>query len=436
MAGGYQAYPEYKDSGVEWFHEVPINWAQSRLKFLSLINMGQSPSSEDCNQHGLGIPFLQGNAEFGDIYPKAINYCQKPRKTSDQGDLLFSVRAPVGALNRSDKKYGIGRGLCAIKPLEKISRQFLWWLIPVLKNELITVSTGSTFDAVSVEQVSNVRIFWPDLISEQLQIATFLNHETAKIDTLIEKQQRLISLLKEKRQAVISHAVTKGLNPDAPMKDSGVEWLGQVPAHWGVIKGGYIGQLFGSDAVSESHITEEGTYQFLKVSDLDTDGFDISSKHWFISEDVSSFYQYKKDYIVFPKRGAAIFTNKVNIVREYSVVDPNLMGWKINSNFIIEFVAYVLKCRGLTDIADVSTVPQINNKHIAPEKFPTPPKHEQQQIVEFLYSETAKIDTLIEKTQYSIELSKERRTALISAAVTGKIDVRNWQPPSNDGNTQ
>ena len=227
----YQAYPDYKDSGVEWFGSVPAPWISTRLKFEALINMGQSPNSDDCNQDGFGLPFLQGNAEFGDRSPSPKQYCDIPRKIATEGQLLFSVRAPVGALNIADQKYGIGRGLCAIASNERIASDFLWWLIPVVKSELNSVSTGSTFEAVSAEQVENVVFFRPS-ICEQEKIANFLDHETAKIDTLIEKQQQLIKLLKEKRQAVISHAVTKGLNPNAPMRDSGVEWLGEVPKHW------------------------------------------------------------------------------------------------------------------------------------------------------------------------------------------------------------
>ena len=229
----YQAYPDYKDSGVEWFGSVPAPWISTRLKFEALINMGQSPNSDDCNQDGFGLPFLQGNAEFGDRSPSPKQYCDIPRKIATEGQLLFSVRAPVGALNIADQKYGIGRGLCAIASNERIASDFLWWLIPVVKSELNSVSTGSTFEAVSVEQVENVVFFRPSIF-EQEKIANFLDNETTKIDTLIEKQQQLIKLLKEKRQAVISHAVTKGLNPNVPMRDSGVEWLGEVPEHWKV----------------------------------------------------------------------------------------------------------------------------------------------------------------------------------------------------------
>jgi type I restriction enzyme, S subunit len=128
--------------------------------------------------------------------------------------------------------------------------------------------------------------------------------------------------------------------------------------------------------------------------------------------------------VVFPKRGAAIFLNKVNIVDRPALIDPNLMGWEIGKRAIPGFVAYALKSRRLNELADVSTVPQIHNKHIGPERFPVPPLAEQREIVNFLSAETAKLDALADEAQKAIDLLQERRTALISAAVTGQIDVR------------
>ncbi|MDF5068489.1 restriction endonuclease subunit S, partial [Vibrio parahaemolyticus] len=201
------------------------------MKNISYVNMGQSPNSEDCNDVGNGVPFLQGNAEFGRKTPSPKQFCEVAKKNAKPGDFLFSVRAPVGAVNIANQLYGIGRGLCAIRPSSDVINEYLWWVLQISKVQFDAISTGSTFEAVSAEQVNNFSLALPSR-TEQKIIAAFLDYETARIDQLIAKQQQLIELLKEKRQAVISHAVTKGLNPNAPMKDSGVEWLGQVPEHW------------------------------------------------------------------------------------------------------------------------------------------------------------------------------------------------------------
>jgi type I restriction enzyme S subunit len=233
-----------------------------------------------------------------------------------------------------------------------------------------------------------------------------------------------MALLKEKRQAVISHAVTRGLNPDAPMKPSGIEWLGEVPVHWEVLKGSLIGTLFGSEQVPEESVCDEGELPFIKVGSMSSDSFSIESWDWFVDRAVAGRYRPRSGFIVFPKRGAAIFNNKVNVVDRPALIDPNLMGWEIGGRAVTAFIAYALKARKIDELADVSTVPQINNKHIAPERFPVPSIPEQREIVDFLDKELSTLDTLTTEAQRAIALLQERRTALISAAVTGQIDVR------------
>ena len=205
-------------------------------------------------------------------------------------------------------------------------------------------------------------------------------------------------------------------------KDSGVEWLGEVPSHWDVKKGGYIGTLFGSESISDSSVVNDGLLPYLKVDSLDLNSFNLKKIEWYVSKEHAARCKKKNSYIVFPKRGAAIFTNKVNIVRVYSVVDPNLMGWQIAPSGNLRFIAYALSARTLTDLADTSTVPQINNKHINPTKFPFPNLREQTIIASFLDRETQKIDELITKQQRLIDLLKEKRQAVISHAVTKGIN--------------
>jgi type I restriction enzyme S subunit len=204
----WKRYPAYKDSGVEWLGEIPSHWEVKRLKFISFLTMGQSPNSEDYNHNGYGAPFLQGNAEFGSRNPEPKVFCYTANKYAEKGDILISVRAPVGALNEADKKYGIGRGLCSIRSKEfLLFRGFAWFLLEVVKVQLNLVSTGSTYEAVAVADVSNLICSLPPP-SEQQAIAQFLDRETAKIDTLIAKTRNSIEKLKEYRTALISAAVT------------------------------------------------------------------------------------------------------------------------------------------------------------------------------------------------------------------------------------
>ncbi|MGW8157394.1 MAG: restriction endonuclease subunit S [Desulfoprunum sp.] len=411
------------------------------MKFLVAVNMGQSPSSEDCNQDGFGLPFLQGNAEFGKLWPIAVNYCHIPRKIADPGDLLLSVRAPVGALNIADQVYGIGRGLCSLRVFDILSRSYLWWLIPILKTELDTVSTGSTFEAVSVEQVRNVEIYLPCSTSEQETIAKFLDYEIAKIDALISKQQQLIALLKEKRQAVISHAVTKGLNPDAPMNDSGIEWLGEVPAHWEALKIRYVAKLESGHTPSRrvSEYWENCTIPWVTLTDV----WQLrSGKQIYISmtnEKVSQIGLNNSSARLLPS-GTVILSRTASvgfcgIMKGCMATSQDFANWICPENKILPEYLYfsLLAMKGeFQRLMMGSTHKTIYMPDISELKCALPPFGEQRTIVDNLLDRIGHFDIAEEKADQAIALLKERRTALISAAVTGKIDVRDWQPPPSN----
>ena len=199
-----------KDSGVEWLGEIPEHWEITRLKHISAVVMGQSPASEDCNLDSNGLPFLQGCAEFGESFPTPKQYCDVAKKFAQNGDILFSVRAPVGSINIANQIYGIGRGLCAIRPIS-VDSKFLQWTISYHKKQLDAIATGSTYDSVTVNEVQGIFVVVPTS-SEQLSIATFLDQETSRIDTLISEARKFIDLLKEYRSTLISEAVTGKIN--------------------------------------------------------------------------------------------------------------------------------------------------------------------------------------------------------------------------------
>jgi len=209
-------------------------------------------------------------------------------------------------------------------------------------------------------------------------------------------------------------------------KDSGVEWLGEIPEHWEVKQGKHIGNILSTPSVSDDNLDEVSSILYIKVDDLNyvKSTCLTTSKHR-VSNDFSSIRGIS-GFICFPKRGAAIFTNKACIVNIKSMIDPNLMGWKIFNKYNKEYILKLLLVRRLDEIADVSTVPQINNKHVEPLKFPIPPKMEQDLIANYLDNATNKIDTLITKQKRLIELLKEKRQALISKAVTRGLDNEHY----------
>lgn len=427
MTKKWQLYPTYKDSGVEWLGAIPEHWEVKKLKYISYLTMGQSPSSDDYNHEGYGSPFLQGNAEFGNRHPQAKIFCATVNKYAEKGDILISVRAPVGALNEADRRYGIGRGLCSIRPRDIIIRQFAWYLIQVVKVELNFLSTGSTYEAVAVTDVSNLSCLLPPL-PEQQKIAEFLDEETGKIDKLITKKERLIELLKEKRTALISHAVTKGLNPDVPMKDSGVEWLGEIPEHWENWKISHAFQKIGSGTTPSTNRYDyyDGDVPWINTSELreniitDT-SVKITNKALL---DNSVLNLYSPGTLLIAMYGATI--GRLGILGITACTNQACCALANPILLDTKFVFYWLWMRRneLIILSSGGGQPNINQEKIRSIKIPAPPLPEQQKIAQFLDRETSKIDNLITKTRTSIDHLKEYRTALISAAVTGKIDVR------------
>ena len=190
-----QPYSEYKNTEIDWLETIPKNWKLVKLKHVSSLNMGQSPSSDDVNQEGEGIPFIQGNAEFGALHPTPKNFCTEPSKICKPDDILISVRAPVGALNISDQKYVIGRGLSAITP-ESVRSGFCWYALQNSKYQLSVMETGTTFKAISGSDLANVFLPLPSQ-EEQRVIEGYLNFETSRIDRLITEKAGVLDLLKE-----------------------------------------------------------------------------------------------------------------------------------------------------------------------------------------------------------------------------------------------
>jgi len=271
-------------------------------------------------------------------------------------------------------------------------------------------------------------------VDEQQKIANFLDHETAKIDTLIDKQQQLITLLKEKRQAVISHAVTKGLNPNAPMRDSGVEWLGEVPEHWEVTRAKFVSNIFVPQR-NKPDLNDLTGIAWATMEDMKNRY--INSTKQFISFDASRVAGSKT-----LKAGSVI----ASCVGNFGVTAINKVDVIINQQ-LQAFVPTGIKSEYLREIVSISTVyfeligtaatlVYVNQQGFENLPVLVPSEGEQNDICAFVDKECDKFDKLMQLCETTTHLLKERRTALISAAVTGKIDVRNWQAPVTTNNNK
>lgn len=422
----YRPYPKYKSSAINWLGDLPEGWEIKRLKYEARIIMGQSPDSDNCNKDQSGIPFLQGNADFGTVNPIPLNWCCRPRKLAGPEDFLISVRAPVGELNKADQEYAIGRGLCAIRFNKAIDDKFAWYLLSVSKIQLYPESTGSTYDAVSTDKVGNMAIPLPSL-SEQRSIANFLDRDTTKIDEVIARKQKLIELLKEKRQALITHAVTKGLDPNAKLKPSGIEWLGDIPEGWEVKRLRYVSKVNLKTLPEDTD--KEYVFKYLDIGNVGT-GYLINQPIELIFESSPS-----RARRIVEKNNTIISTVRTYLKAIY-FFESNEKDLIVSTGFAVlepmkdinpKFLYYLALSEHFIDSVVSNSVgvsyPAINESVLAELPVWYPNIEEQHRIVDFLDTETAKIDCVTAKVKTQIEKLQEYRQALITSAVTGKIKV-------------
>lgn len=428
----YQAYSEYKESGVEWLGTIPKHWEYVRLKYVA--HLGGDKVESVSNLRYVGME----NVESGNG-----KYVEKEEVTPEgqassfaEGDVLFGKLRPYLAKSWLAEFSGICSSEFLVLESRKVSARFLNYY--TLTNEFIKQVDSSTYGSkmprASWDFIGLLDV--PAPLNESQKIANFLDHETAKIDTLIAKQQELIKLLKEKRQAVISHAVTKGLNPNAPMRDSGVEWLGDVPAHWSVKR---IGTLF-SESNSRASSKKELDYPILSVSihhgisDKELNEEELDRK--VTRSDDKSLYKivHTNDLAYNMMRawqgGFGTSTLSGLVSPAYVVCKPltqlNTYYFELvlrTPNAVVELKKY---SRGITDFRL-----RLYWDEFKCIEVPVPPEAEVPDILSAISSTNKIYDELIVVAEYQITLLQERRTALISAAVTGKIDVRDWQPPND-----
>ena len=399
-------YPAYKPSNVDWLGDVPAHWEVRRLKFAARIIAGQSPPSEIVFQYSDCFPFLQGNAEFGLVSPTPRLACQEPAKWAIAGDILLSVRAPVGALNIADQIYGIGRGLCAITPRPALRQQFAFYTLKTAKAGLDQSSTGSTYDAVTVGDVGGLPFPLPPL-PEQRAIVRYLDHVDDRIRRYVSSKENLIVLLEEERQAVIHRAVTRGLDPNVPLKPSGVEWLGDVPAHWDVRRLKTVCRMKSGDGITAETIEESGNFPVYGGNGL---------------RGYASSYTHDGEYALIGRQGA--LCGNVHIARGRFWASEHAVVATLLSGHVIDWFSSILIAMNLNQYSISAAQPGLAVERVLNLHLPVPPGREQKRIADQIDKATAGIDAAIGRARRQIDLLREYRTRLIADVVTGKLDVR------------
>ncbi len=441
----YKPYPAYKDSGVEWLGRVPEHWQIKRLKHIANVQTGVAKGKDNADKETIEVPYLRvanvqdGYLSLDDVATIEIPREDLPRYSLQPGDVLMNEGGDFDKLGRGSVWQG------EIEPC--IHQNHVFAVRPTaVPSAWLNAFTGSlaaqfyfmgrakqstNLASISSSNIMELPVAMPPAAEMDL-LLDHIDRETARIDALVAKKTRFIELLREKRQALITHAVTKGLDPNVKMKDSGVEWLGEVPEHWEIkrlqflcasIKAGPFGSALTKDMYVPDGYRVYGQEQVIP-GDFSIGDYYITPEYF---SELAQYAVQPGDVLV-----SCVGTfGKIAVVPEDvepGIINPRLIRIRVNQlvspvyltvlmQSSVVFEQFSLWSRGGTmDVINIGTLSGI--------VLSVPPASEQKAIIRYVEHEAGRIDALVNKTERSIELLKERRSALITAAVTGQIDLR------------
>lgn len=434
-------YPAYKDSAIDWLGEVPKHWVVGPVKRRFSVCLGKMLQTESSGDTDSLRPYVRaaniqwGGVDATDIKTMWFSSRERQQLLLRRGDLLVSEGGDVGrsSIWRDElAECYLQNSVNLVRSKKGDSTKFLYYWMSTIKSKgyVDVLCNKSTIAHFTAEKVEEVPTPFPPL-GEQAAIVAFLDRETAKIDALIAEQDKLIALLAEKRQATISHAVTRGLDPDAPMKDSGVAWLGEVPAHWDVAP------LKRFWSVTDcKHVTAEFVDEGFPLASIR----EVQSRYVSLENAKRTTRHYYEQLIEGGRKplvGDLLFSRNATVGEVAQVTEehpPFAMGQdvcllrKLSDDYSSDYLQAVVRSsvvvEQLKNMMVGSTFKRVNVEEIRSLGVPMPPPAEQLQLAEFINSEAARLSTLTAEAGRAIALLKERRNALIAAAVTGQIDVR------------
>lgn len=452
-------YADYRETKIAWLKLVPTHWGVGPLKLIiDRIDSGTSVNATDIPAAEGEIGVLKTSSVYKGYFTVNENKAVALEEISRVSCPLKKNTLIVSRMNTPDLVGAAGVVLDApdniylpdrlwqvsFRLSQSVPAFVHYWTLTASYRDQIKMKcagTSSSMQNIGQDDFRTLVLAFPG-VQEQQRIAAFLDHETAKIDALVAEQQRLIELLKEKRQAAISHAVTKGLSPDVPMKDSGVDWLGEVPAHWEVLKVKQIAKLESGHTPSKEkpEYWEDGDVHWVSLNDSKA----------LSKQDYISVTKYQITHLgienssarLLPPR-AVVFTRDATIglaaiTEAEMAVSQHLIAWICSDRVVPEFLllAFYAMAPELERYRFGATIKTIGMPDVRRLTLSLPGVEEQLSIVTSVFSERHKLDQLLAEAENSKKLLKERRSALISAAVTGKIDVRNWTPPASNPSDQ
>lgn len=411
----FPTYPTYKKSGVEWLGVVPEHWALGSLKHLAWIRNGRD--YKDVESPDGEYPVIGSGGQFANA----------TRYLYDGESVLLGRKGTIDKPLYINGRFWTVDTMFYAEVSSGASAKFFYYNALTIPFQYYLTSTA--LPSMTQGDLLNHPCAIPTF-DEQTQIARFLDHETARIDALIEEQQRLIELLKEKRQIVISHAVTKGLDPAVPMKDSGVEWLGEVPAHWTVVAIKWLSPVLRGASPrpidDPKYFDDFGEYSWVRIADVSASDGTLKETTQTLSALGSSLSVKMEPGEMFLSIAGTVgkpcITEIKACIHDGFVYFPSLSI----DNKLLYRIFEVGTCYG--GLGKMGTQLNLNTETVGGIYIGVPPRSEVADILEHIDHQSSVFDSLIGKATDGVSLLQERRYALISAAVTGKIDVRGWQP--------
>lgn len=412
----YQKYQAYKDYGVEWIGKIPEHWEVKQARHVFRIFSGSTPKSGEELFWDGDITWFTPE-DLGNNQQKNIS--ESRRKITEDGykscgtslakanSVVLSTRAPIGHIALSTVPACCNQG-CRILEQEKGIPEFWYYTLLSAKPILQSLGQGSTFMELPRQSLASFKLPCPPH-EEQQVIASFLDRKTAQIDELIAKKEALLKKLDEKRTAIITQAVTKGLDPSVPMKESGLEWLGEIPAHWSITALHHITTLKSGESIIATMMDENEEFPVYGGN-----GF----RGYFSS------YTHNGDYILIGRQGA--LCGNINYASGKFWASEHAIVLTPTKTIISTWLGELLKAMNLNQHSVSAAQPGLSAEVIGRLKIPLPPLDEQQAIVEQIEKKTATIDRQKAQVTEAIERLKEYRTALITDAVTGRMVIHSF----------
>lgn len=447
----FKPYLEYKDSGIDWMGDVPENWKKTKVsRIFSNIGSGGTPSSRNNKYYENGSVNWINTGDLNDSYLKrtknkitleALKNLTTLKIYPENSLVIAMYGATIGKLAITTIQAATNQACCVMNNPLNTSIKFMYYWFLTSREDIINSSSGGGQPNISQSLIRALNVFLPESLEEQDKIVRFLDNKTSEITTLISGKEYLIKLLEEKRQATITEIVTKGLDPNVKMKDSGIEWIGEMPEHWKVKKvkyTTYVKGRIGWQGLRSDEFTDVGPHLVtgtdFEKGEINWDNcYRISDRRYNEAPEI----QLKENDVLITKDGTigkiaivrgkpkkAILNSGVFVTRPYrDEYDAEYFYWLLNSNVFIDFIDLM---------SSGSTVRHLYQNVFENLSFPLPSKSEQEEIINRLSEITGEIDEIISAIRSQVIKIKEYRESLIYEAVTGKIDLRDYEEETDE----